>query len=50
MFAEGFGMHDNPYFLDICLDGTKGELFIIKAPELVLMLLYTSVFYFAFRE
>jgi hypothetical protein len=30
MFVEGFGMHSNPYFLEICLDGTKGELFINK--------------------
>jgi hypothetical protein len=29
-FAEGFGMHANPYFKNLPLDGTK-ELFIIKA-------------------
>ena len=34
IFAEGFGMHANPYFKHLPLDGTKGELFIIKAPEL----------------
>jgi hypothetical protein len=39
VFAEGFGMHDNPYFRQLPLDGTKGELFIIKAAELVLTLL-----------
>lgn len=45
VFAEGFGMHGNPYFKDLPLDGTKGELFIIKAPELVLdVILNTSVF------
>jgi hypothetical protein len=32
VFAEGFGLHANPYFNYLPLDGTKGELFIIKAP------------------
>lgn len=31
VFAEGFGIHSNPYFNNLPLDGTKGELFIIKA-------------------
>ena len=45
IFAEGFGMHANPYFLDLPLDGTKGELLIIKAPLLNLdVILNTSVF------
>lgn len=45
VFAEGFGMHANPYFQDLPLDGTKGELFIIKAPELDLdVIVNTSVF------
>lgn len=45
VFAEGFGMHSNPYFKHLPLDGTKGELFIIKAPELVLdVIVNTSVF------
>jgi glycine/D-amino acid oxidase-like deaminating enzyme len=45
IFAEGFGMHANPYFKDLPLDGTKGELFILKAPELDLdVILNTSVF------
>ncbi len=45
VFAEGFGMHSNPYFNDLPLDGTKGELFIIKAPLLNLdVILNTSVF------
>jgi hypothetical protein len=44
-FAEGFGMHANPYFKNLPLDGTKGELFIIKAPELNLdVIVNTSVF------
>ena len=45
IFAEGFGMHANPYFKELPLDGTKGELFIIKAPELDLdVIVNTSVF------
>ena len=45
IFAEGFGMHANPYFKDLPLDGTKGELFIIRAPLLDLdVILNTSVF------
>lgn len=45
VFAEGFGMHANPYFKDLPLDGTKGELFIIKAPSLDLdVIVNTSVF------
>lgn len=34
VFAEGFGLHSNPYFNNLPLDGTKGELFIIKAENL----------------
>jgi glycine oxidase len=34
IFAEGFGMLLNPFFNDLPLDGTKGELLIIKAPDL----------------
>ncbi|MGA9638013.1 NAD(P)/FAD-dependent oxidoreductase [Flavobacterium sp.] len=45
VFAEGFGMNANPYFNYLPLDGTKGELFIIKAPELQLdVIINTSVF------
>ena len=45
IFAEGFGMHANPYFNDLPLDGTKGELFIIKAANLNLdVIVNTSVF------
>ncbi len=45
IFAEGFGMHANPYFKYLPLDGTKGELLIIKAPLLDLdVILNTSVF------
>ncbi len=34
IFAEGFGIHSNPYFNNLPLDGTKGELLIIKAKNL----------------
>jgi glycine oxidase len=45
VFAEGFGLHANPYFNELPLDGTKGELFIIKAPLLNLdVIVNTSVF------
>jgi glycine oxidase len=45
VFAEGFGMHANPYFKNLPLDGTKGELFIINAPQLNLdVIVNTSVF------
>jgi glycine/D-amino acid oxidase-like deaminating enzyme len=45
VFAEGFGMHSNPYFKHLPLDGTKGELLIIKAPELDLdVIVNASVF------
>ncbi|WP_091473447.1 NAD(P)/FAD-dependent oxidoreductase [Flavobacterium swingsii] len=45
IFAEGFGLHSNPYFNHLPLDGTKGELLIIKAPNLNLdCILNSSVF------
>ncbi|RZK12841.1 MAG: NAD(P)/FAD-dependent oxidoreductase [Flavobacterium sp.] len=45
IFAEGFGMHANPFFKHLPLDGTKGELFIIKAQGLHLdVIVNTSVF------
>ncbi|MCB0400084.1 MAG: FAD-dependent oxidoreductase [Winogradskyella sp.] len=34
VFAEGFGVKKNPYFNHIPLNGTKGEVLIVKAPEL----------------
>lgn len=36
VFAEGFGIHSNPFFNYLPLDGTKGELLLIKAPDLEL--------------
>ncbi|MFH6995924.1 NAD(P)/FAD-dependent oxidoreductase [Flavobacterium sp. FlaQc-48] len=45
IFAEGFGLHKNPFFNYLPLDGTKGELFIIKAPDLDMdVIVNTSVF------
>jgi len=45
IFAEGFGMHQNPYFNHLPLDGAKGELLIIKAPDLSLdVIVNTSIF------
>ena len=34
VFAEGFGLKSNPFFSYLPLNGTKGELLTIKAPEL----------------
>lgn len=45
VFAEGFGINKNPYFNYLPLDGTKGELFIIRAENLNLdVIVNTSVF------
>lgn len=34
VFCEGFGIKNNPYFKTLPLNGTKGELIKIKAPNL----------------
>lgn len=34
VFAEGFGVKQNPYFKTIPLNGTKGEVLTVKAPNL----------------
>ena len=34
VFAEGYGLKSNPYFKYLPLNGTKGELLTIKAPDL----------------
>lgn len=34
VFAEGFGLKHNPYFNNLPLNGTKGELITIEAPDL----------------
>lgn len=42
VFAEGFGLHKNPFFNNLPLDGTKGELLLIKAPKLKLEVIIKS--------
>lgn len=45
VFAEGFGLRANPFFQDLPLEGTKGELLLIRAPQLGLdVLLNTNLF------
>jgi hypothetical protein len=34
IFAEGFGVKQNPYFKSIPIEGTKGEVLTVKAPDL----------------
>lgn len=34
IFCEGYGMLQNPFFSDLPLQGTKGELLTIRAPQL----------------
>ena len=36
VFAEGYGIKDNPYFQKLPLVGNKGEYLILKAPDLQL--------------
>jgi glycine oxidase len=42
IFAEGFGLHSNPFFDNLPLDGTKGELLIVKASDLDLKVVVKS--------
>lgn len=45
VFTEGFGIHKNPYFKHLPLEGTKGELITIYAPTLKLeSILKSSIF------
>ena len=45
VFTEGFGIHKNPYFKQLPLEGTKGELITIYAPQLQLTpILKSSIF------
>ena len=45
VFAEGFGIHQNPYFNFLPLKPTKGELLTIHAPDLKIdYILKSSVF------
>ena len=42
VFTEGFGVHKNPYFKYLPLEGTKGELITIHAPTLKLVVILKS--------
>jgi len=45
VFAEGYGMLSNPFFKELPLDGAKGEIVLIKAPNLKLdVTIKTSIF------
>ncbi|MGB1308331.1 MAG: NAD(P)/FAD-dependent oxidoreductase [Oceanihabitans sp.] len=45
VFAEGFGLKKNPFFSNLPLNGTKGELLTIHAPNLNIdFILKSSVF------
>ncbi|MBT8259946.1 MAG: FAD-dependent oxidoreductase [Flavobacteriaceae bacterium] len=45
VFSEGFGLKKNPFFNYLPINGTKGELLIIQAPDLKLeYVLKSSVF------
>ncbi len=45
VFAEGYGMALNPFFANLPLDGAKGELLLIKSPDLNLdVIVKTDIF------
>ena len=45
IFTEGFGLKKNPFFNHLPLNGTKGEMLTIKAPDLKMeFILKTSIF------
>jgi len=51
VFTEGFGIHKNPYFKYLPLEGTKGELITIQAPTLKLeSILKSSIFVIPMEE
>ena len=45
VFAEGYGIKENPYFSTLPLVGNKGEYIIIKAPDLQLNAAIKSSFF-----
>ncbi len=50
VFAEEFGLNRNPFFKDLSLNGTKGGLLIIEAPELKIdFVLKSSIFLIPLR-
>jgi glycine/D-amino acid oxidase-like deaminating enzyme len=51
VFAEGYGLKKNPFFNDLPLNGTKGELLSIYAPDLKIdFILKSNVFLIPFGE
>ena len=42
VFAEGFSIHQNPYFNYLPVDGTKGELLYVRIPNLKLKAIVKS--------
>ena len=42
IFAEGYSMHSNPFFANLPLDGTKGELLLVRIPDLSLQKILKS--------
>ena len=51
VFTEGFGIHKNPFFKHLPLEGTKGELITIHAPALQLeSILKSSIFVIPMEE
>lgn len=51
IFAEGFSMLNNPYFNNLPLEGTKGELLIVRIPELKLdKIVKSGIFIIPFGE
>ena len=45
VFAEGFGLKENPYFNYLPLNGNKGEYVFVKAPQLKLNSAIKSTFF-----
>jgi glycine/D-amino acid oxidase-like deaminating enzyme len=45
IFAEGYGIKHNPYFNYLPVDGTKGEILIIKAQNLIVHEIINSSLY-----
>src|SRR5690606_14629591 len=51
IFAEGFSMHQNPYFNQMPLDGTKGEVLTVRIPDLkTSVILKSNIFVLPIRE